>query len=159
MKNEALYNGTINILAKAFRDGTLEHGSCMACAVGNIIQANLGSNVFSEELYEWYKFLVDSEGNARLYLEYHSKESLFLAKQQISSTGYTIDEVREIERAFEGVRKWSREKFEWSTQDKDGFLGLMAVVDALDIIHENTDASITNKSKQQIENKLVLELA
>lgn len=37
MKNEKLFYETIDILVKAYLNGTLKNGDCMACAVGNIV--------------------------------------------------------------------------------------------------------------------------
>lgn len=134
MKNEELYNRTINILAKAFRDGTLRHGYPCACAVGNLINYYAGTR----GNFEWFRFAKFSEPSIH-------------GEKQVKLTGYSVKEIVKIEAAFEDA---NTEFF----PDSDGFLGLMAVVDALDIIHENTSTDITVKAKKQIEDKVVLEL-
>lgn len=138
MKNEELYYRTVNILAKAFRDEALCHGRACACAVGNLVLHYKGGFGFYDNWYLYLKSQVNSTKLAEL------------GRQEIRLTGYSADEIRAIESAFESV-------IGDCSEDKDGFLGLMAVVDALDIIHENTSSAITDKAKKQIEDKVVME--
>ncbi len=132
MKNEELYHKTIGILVKAYQNDTLRKYDCAACVVGNMIAANEGYAIGEEGswlkgrkviLPAWWPQIgrVDTANN--------NGE----AKRQMDSTGYTLDELSLIETAFEG--------------EGDNFNGLMAVVDALDIIHENTDKEVTKLSK------------
>ena len=59
------------------------------------------------------------------------------AKKQINSTGYSPIQVAQIEHACENV-----------TNDPDGFLGLMAVVDVLQEIH-GVDTETTEVAKER----------
>ncbi len=153
MKNEALYNKTVDILVQAYMKDTLVHRDCHACAVGNLIAANMG-----------YSIIRDNENNCswdnsaqfwdEVFVTIYGLQSLYphkytgLAKQQIDSTGYTYLELAKIEKSFESVDR---------DEDIDIWMfdGLMAVVDALDQIHENTDTVVTEKSKGKF-NKTVL---
>lgn len=134
MKNKELFDRTIGILVKAYFENTLEHGSCMACAVGNLIAANCGLKVnlkrptkkWNNDIAEWYNISIGADKR-----NYNYK----LAKEQILSTGYSIDEVNWIEQAFERVRLF---------KDKNdrAFKGLMNVVDTLMQIHEANETEI-----------------
>lgn len=141
MKNEQLYYKTVNTLAKAYLEGTLEHHNCSACAVGNLVGGK----------QEWYSSLQSYRHN--LYIPQVIDEIGIL---QIEETGYTIEEIDRIEKVFEREGSFIRNPY--GDCDKDGFLGLMAVVDVLDGIHGNTDVSITEKSKNQIASKIVYEV-
>ncbi len=143
MKNEELYYRTVNMLAKAYLNGTLMHANCTACAVGNIVGGGR----------EWFDVV-------RIYRHGEAKYDFPLywlaeGKKQIESTGYSIAEISVIEKAFESADEDADDIV--CTVNTNGFLGLMAVVDALDIIHENTSSAITDKAKKQIEDKVVME--
>jgi hypothetical protein len=81
---------TIDILLDAYNSGNLESGKCAKCAVGNIILANFGSVDGS-----WYYFLHSN------FLIKNTEEENILAVKQINSTGYSVEEIIEIETAFE----------------------------------------------------------
>lgn len=147
MKNELLYNKTVNILVQAYFNDTLEHGYCTCCAVGNIVAANMGYCISKDRqswidiLYPgwhgWGTVFITSLGIQRIDVKSYNGEP----KNQIDSTGYTLFELAKIEKAFESAHK--------GTCDEDWmFNGLMAVIDVLDEIHENKDAAITSQTKE-----------
>lgn len=139
MKNQQLFNETVDILVNAYQKNTLRHGDCSACAVGNIIAAKSGitSNTskswrdcFGAEEYHtpyaWADvFSTDAIKTQRFdIIEYEG-----VAKKQIDVTGYSVYELASIELAFESADKGI-------STDDHMFNGLMSVVDALMIIHE-----------------------
>lgn len=139
MKNKELFTKTVNILVDAYFKNTLQHGSCAACAVGNIIACNMGLKI-SEDLCFWEKkgktiysdwdnvFVTTREGQ-----EINPKEYFGEAKKQIDSTGYTWQELAKVEFAFETAD-------EGNSEDDYMFNGLMSVCDVLIEIHEGNEA-------------------
>lgn len=132
MKNEKLFSETIDILVKAYMNGTLIHGNCSACAVGNIVASRCDykfqktrQGVFWQHYVSmWNNVFITSFGSQKVYPGYYRGE----AKEQIDSTGYTWQELAVIEKAFEFQN--------YHGSDADGYKGLMAVVDVLCEIHE-----------------------
>lgn len=133
MKNKELYNKTVDILVQAYFNDTLRHGDCKACAVGNLIQANGGFNNF---FTTWTEVFITVYGEQAVNpTEYYGE-----AKREIDSTGYAWPDLAKIEKAFESANGINDEKM---------FNGLMAVIEVLDQIHENTDQEVTKVSKQK----------
>lgn len=161
MNRPELYKKTVDILYKAYFDDTLERGNCYACAVGNIIAANLGreyevGNGRSRQRLFWSGFLpyasdwVERAADTRIpnwfKLIYHEDNyDHEQAMLEIKSTGYSISEVRKIEQTFESAPT----RWEGYTVEEEMFNGLSAVLDALAQIHEVTDNDlITTNSKR-----------
>jgi len=120
MKNKKLFDKTISILVNAYLKGTLIHGKCQACVVGNLIVAHNNYSMINGEwdkdgVYKpsaaWYNDLVNRRNNP-----------------YFKSIGYTLLKAIKIEGAFEM----------YNDEDETGYLGLMAVVDALIEIHQGT---------------------
>lgn len=154
MIKEALYNKTVGILVDAYFNDTLRHGSCSACAVGNIVAANLEIKVFpkggwSRSLPYWSDVhIIDSLTHEQIFFEdghLYRKEGI----EQIKTTGYTPEQTAQIEYAFETASQ-GNSKEDWM------FNGLMAVIEVLDKIHENTDEAITTQTKQRFNKAGVL---
>ncbi len=106
MKNKEQFEKTVQVLVKAYFEGTLEHMDCRACAVGNIVGHG-----------EWMPQFVR-------YDPYNERVQ--------NNSGYTWKELGVIERAFESVIT-TREDF---NSDQHQYNGLMAVLDVLFEIHE-----------------------
>lgn len=152
MKNPELYNRTVDILVQAYFNDTLQHGNCHACAVGNLVAANCGySFIKYSDRQRWEKsspywqevHMVGSCGTQWIAPDWYHNG----AKHQIDSTGYKWEETAKIELAFETAPKGNSED-EWM------FNGLMAVIDVLDEIHENTDKQVTQLSKSKFNKNL-----
>jgi hypothetical protein len=103
MKNQELFNRSISILVKAYLDGTLEKGSCCACAVGNLVSGNMGRK-FDNELWAdgfsplWDSVFMTSAGEQTIcprMLDFPE------VKAQIDATGYPWEDLAKIEYAFE----------------------------------------------------------
>ena len=136
MKNKELFNRTVAVLVKAYQNDTLKHGSCRACAVGNLVAAGCGiNNIFDDDEWRikasdedfrgWTNVFSTSRGEQLIMPENYRGP----AKFQIDATGYTWQELAKIEYAFETAPK--------GDNDDDWMLnGLLAVYDVLCEIHE-----------------------
>lgn len=148
----ATFENTVDILVKAYLNGTLLHSNCHACAVGNIVADCMGERVDKNRMM-WEKntpmwddvFCVD-------YIDYKTgirSQSLYpqnyhgSSKIQIDSTGYTWQQLSQIEKAFETAPCQRNAK---SYDEEWMFNGLMAVVDVLAEIH-NVDLSTRESAK------------
>lgn len=141
------FNHSVGVLVQAYFDGTLEHGNCYACAVGNMVAAGLGVRVVKDhgsfirnirwdngEDYPAGGFNEFNEnGWGALFATTDRRQEIdekFLqskrVQEQISATGYSWRELARIEFAFESVDRRRKDKM---------FNGLMAVVDVLADIH------------------------
>ena len=153
MKNIELYNKSVNTLLDAYNSGTLSHGNCHACAVGNIIAASRGititdytwdvpkskepkwTKVFStvdKKYRDLYEIRTEKHHTQRLDMSKYENK----AKEQIDSTGYTVKELADIEFAFESsIGADNTLKF----SKKGQFIGLCAVLNVLKEIHETKE--------------------
>ena len=146
MNRPEVYERSINILLDAYNNGTLTHGRCSACAVGNLlngIERWRHLFMYSNQLgcqqrdYHLYKHNASVEDDARRF-------------QEIS--GYTLDELADIELAFEGsivhtpvpddidprLSYFRKTPYVyWSAVDtkRGQYIGLCAVLDLLAKIH------------------------
>ena len=141
MKNPELFNKTVAILVKAYLNDTLQHFNCCACAVGNIVAANMGLKLVKDGCGElewdgrntpsfrhgWASCFSTSYGNQTT--NYDNYNIIFSAKEEIDSTGYSVEELAEIELVFERKRHTRAPIFS----------GLMSVVDVLIKIHEASE--------------------
>lgn len=129
---KATFENTVDILVKAYINGTLEHANCCACVVGNIIRANgvdLTPNMGGGEKYletSWLRYLDAEIRRERFFTLDYDKG---IALKQISVTGYTANNLSKIEKAFESANIWGL------SEDEAMFKGLMSVVDVLAEIH------------------------
>lgn len=127
------FNHTIGGLVKAYLNGTLKHGDCDACAVGNIVGGSHWQYFFMTVIF--------SDTRMEQMLNYSKLEKTGLewrmvraeGQKLISDSGYTKKELARIEWAFETAPRncstLEGENEEWM------FNGLMAVVDVLADIH------------------------
>jgi hypothetical protein len=131
MKRKELFDKTVAILVNAYINNTLVHNNCCACAVGNIIAANMQIKYdpylkWIGRQLAWSKVFVTmpfkSEQVQRPWAYNGS------AKEQIDATGYSWPELALMEAAFESAPKHT-------TGDERMFRGLMAVIDVLGQLH------------------------
>lgn len=157
MTNESLYNKTVDILVQAYFNDTLEHCNCYACAVGNIVAATNNISFinivdtptpeFGRTIYPGAGLLYWDKDNgfrdnltACLPSEFPETKINEISGRHLKNTGYSLGQLRKIEIAFEGAPTGK-------CAEDYMFNGLMAVIEALDEIHENTDSDITKSSK------------
>lgn len=159
---KATFENTVSILVKAYLNDTLQHGDCAACAVGNIIAANIGAKVVPEKINcngYWKRnhdnltiawndvFMTPFRENQRFQLENYKGQ----IKRQIDASGYSVHDLAKIEFAFERAHN---PEYNIRTDGlPDDFLnpewmfnGLMAVLDVLAEIH-NVDLSVKESAK------------
>lgn len=155
------FNHTVNVLVKAYLEGTLEHGNCYACAVGNIVAESTGKVFIRDEATPTEAFY----GYRSLYwdgCEYPAHGGSTGGWGQVFTTQESDDDdleyvdgkVQEIDlRFFKGEAKkqimstgysvedlakieFAFETCKWSSDAEERmFNGLMAVVDVLANIH------------------------
>lgn len=141
------FDKTVSILVAAYLVGELQHEDCKKCVVGNLCGGKS----------EWqYLFMTDPRNyiqHARQISELREsvlgkrREQILQEAQDLClSTGYTIDELKRIEFAFETAPGFKDNLDDPLEYDDDGipieeqnedwmFNGLMAVVDVLADIH------------------------
>lgn len=147
MKNTERFNRAISALVKGYMKNTLAKGSCYACAVGNMIAHSLGKEVVNEDYnYSWDRqktistywtmvFNTNLEGEQLIKPDAYIKYTP--AKKEIDSTGYSFEELAQVELAFERNTKIVHTNYYKFAEkdpraiDEDQLNGLMAVVDVL----------------------------
>lgn len=148
------FNHTLSVLVKAYFEGTLQHGNCHACAVGNIVAESnkfkftgkqlgfFGRIIWDDALSMGQKpmwqelFVTSTKGSQIINHDNYDGE----VKEQIDATGYSWRELARVESAFESAHD------EEGDQDECMFNGLMNVVEELAKIH-NIDLETTEKAK------------
>ena|SRR5690606_5590736 len=143
------FNYTVGVLINAYLSGKLERGYCGLCAVGNILNGRTEWSVL---------FCTDSHGKQRrgqeLYGYLPAMQLVTPEEYAVASTcalidirrsGYTVDELAEVEFAFETAPKGS-------SLDDSIFNGLVAAIDALAKIH-NVELGEVEQVKQSIKQK------
>lgn len=142
------FENSVNVLVRAYLNDTLEHCNCFACAVGNLVVAACGYNYDKEFIREQssvgFKYpLVTKEHSSCKTMAGGSWYPLYDGNSnadsgmEIASTGYTVEQLRQIENAFEDHA--------YGPGDNN-FSGLMAVVDVLADIH-GVDLSTKESAK------------
>ena len=129
MKNEELYLKTTDVLLDAFNKKDLEHANCTYCAVGNIcIEASKNTGI---ERDKWSWLFVSLPLNSQVLYPYGESNVVEIAEAKIliKETGYTVNELARIEKAFESAH---------ARDDKENtqIHGLKAVLDVLTEIHQ-----------------------
>jgi hypothetical protein len=102
------FDHTVSILVKAYLKGTLEHGKCVCCAVGNIIADAKKYKIVREndpcDGINWYDkkgnivypkwdnvFVSDGGNMIDNFQSVYPKEYKGWVKREIDSTGYSLD--------------------------------------------------------------------
>lgn len=122
---KATFDNSVSVLVRAYLNGTLQHLNSCACAVGNLVAAAGGYKYqkLGNGSYWWTDKFPDWR---------HPKERGQDAEKQFDLVGYSYQQIRKIELAFEGQNRiWYPERDE----DENTFRGLLAVVDVLAEIH------------------------
>jgi len=138
MNRQALFERSIDVLAQAFFDGTLKHGDPCACAIGNLIAAEIGANTDADYASEW----PDHSSGTSWYdvlVTFKAKKDMGIAPEDeeiAQPLGYSNAEILKIEEAFE------------DTLFNDQFQGLMNVLDVLFEIHEIEDEGVRRDSRE-----------
>ena len=152
-----LYKKTVDILFDAYFNDTLSHAICTACAVGNIVAANLGysfeksgdmirMDTRTGEIRYFQPFNWRTQNGEticammaqwwRLIEAYRGGYESYAKTDELDATGYTIAEINSIELAFEGA-PFGENESDWM------FNGLVAVLGVLKQIHQVTEDTET----------------
>jgi len=128
MNKPELFQRTVEILTNALQEGKLERSNCRACAVGNLIAANMydGNQELVTKGLNWSDVFFTAGNRQRVDFTAYKGT----AKQQIDSTGYSLADCCTIEHAFEMAPR------EASSHKTDMLNGLHAVYNVLCDIHE-----------------------
>jgi hypothetical protein len=143
MKNKEQFDRTVKILVAAYLNNSLVQSNCHACAVGNLVAANL--DIRYDQDLKWVGRQV-AWSAVFVTLQYQIAQNKCPgayageAKAQIDATGYTWQELARIEYAFERAPRGK-------TSEDHRFNGLMAVLDELCRIHE-LDENTKRAAKQ-----------
>lgn len=154
------FNHTVNVLVKAYLNDTLQRGNCYACAVGNMVAEACGYKLSKLEYYitwinpvtechqdSWWLTAITNKSG--LCIGEDDENNVALGLEEIDSTGYTLEELSRIEKAFElrsGLLQNLESKHGKLSLQERIFHGLMAVIDQLADIHQ-VDISVREESK------------
>jgi hypothetical protein len=123
------FDHSVNDLVNAYLKDELNHMSCRACAVANLMSAR--GVEFGRRADAWLKLISNTCRGDSWWM---SDEERTEAIRQVNSTGYTIEELNRIEIAFE-AHSFLMSNNENLTEDQRMLDGLMAVVSVLAEIH------------------------
>lgn len=159
------FDYTVGVLVDAYFKGTLFHGHCAACAVGNIVADACGHTVHKVTTIDIFNgspidhLFWTSKGHEirpRWYRMLHPHVSIVTInaleeldikdKAQVYATGYSPEELLRIEDAFEGLALSGAFTLSVPLQREAEFDSLMAVVDVLADIH-GVDLGVKEEAK------------
>lgn len=141
MTNQEHFNRSVSVLVKAFFEGTLEGGSCAACACGNLIAAANSLTIIpaseasrlGKGKYMWAEMALLVERQQTMGRDPHSiwdGRTVFPNPSgMIAATGYSREHLRDIEEAF---MAWGSG---FTMEFGSNLDGLLRVVDVLANIH------------------------
>ena len=140
MKNVKLYQKTVNLLLDAYNDGELEHGSCTACAVGNICkEVAEQTGIFGGNWASLFMTRSNDGVFKQSPFTYANAKTIRDGEQLVSLAPYSQEELMKIEYAFESSIHYSNKGYDYYADEdkkKGQFIGLCAVLDVLKEIHE-----------------------
>lgn len=157
-----------NALYNAFMNDTLAKGTCIACAVGNIVADAMGAKVYSQQddssikfrcsnnNYWWNDLFFTTQCGQRIIKISENNKVKQLRKKILNLTGYTWRELAKVENAFEKNTIISFDEYNFYTPEQimeDQFNGLMAV---MDVLIELDNVKEGDKYKNNFRNKFVV---
>lgn len=140
MNNEKLYQETVDIILDAYNNKQLVHGDQCGCFIGNIVKKRYdvkpykGNSIEHAWSPDWFEVLyIKKNGNKHFdkHLDEHLSEKEGL--KQIKATGYSIDEIIQLEWAFE---KEESEEEKLDNGDISQYQGMKAALKKLAEIHD-----------------------
>lgn len=141
MYGEEKFLHDTNLLIQSYKSGKIQHQRCQSCAVGILLNyPKFWSNILGtgpsmdieedSDLFRCAGIIKNESEHDGEYLIQHFEQSTSEYKEFnefIIKKGYTFDQIKEIEFAFESVLTESK--------DKDCKLGLIKVIKELGKIH------------------------
>ena len=166
---KASFENSVDVLVKAYMNDTLVHMACTACAVGNLVADAHGTRplkgTYGKITFDGGRIEIDREGAddarafvyengrqprwASVFSTHNHQQRIFrhqyfgLIKEEIEKTGYILEQLAAIEKAFESAPHGG-------SVDNWNFNGLLAVVDVLAEIH-GVDLSVKQAAIGQFE--------
>lgn len=159
----------IDIFLDAINKGTLAKGTCVACAVGNLVASGMGAKIYINGFDEanipvfncninnhtWNVVFMTSLGYQEQNFELLNSKSSYVKeiKKLMDSTGFTPEELAKIEFAFETntrIKIYYYNKYSKEAIREDQINGLKAVVEVMmtfDDIKEDVDEVFTKKAE------------
>lgn len=170
MNRPELYGRTVGILYDAYYKDTLHHGDCCACAVGNIIVANMGYSIVKNpapgpDLYNHSRAWMTSQGdilpypgsvrtmNGHVFNGWGAFVATDWRHQEINWSALNVPIVKEqiMSTGYLPEEVILIERAFESAKGEKGeermFNGLCLVLDALAAIHEVSDHDNINQKK------------
>jgi len=159
---EKRVSNAIEVFLKAIDKGTLAKGTCVACAVGNLVAHGMGAEIVNIKLTGDFKC---SENNAYWYdlIVYPSKEldETYLQDSNvlsnIESTEFTWEELKQIENAFENNTKIMCINYFYHSESEildDQIKGLEAVIKVMLSFSNDAETNVkevfTNRVKLKV---------
>lgn len=165
MKNQPIYFRSIDLISANYKINRIVHGDCRKCPTAILLKAASAktnipvqrwSNLFctitrvddvQEQIFATKNSIIVFH-DLGFFTQKKSPEIRQQAEELIAAGDYTLDELAKIENAFETAP--------YGDSDEEYlFNGIMAVIDALDEIHENNDLSITKEVKERFAFKIL----
>ena len=166
---EQRVKNAISVFIKAIDKRTLAKGTCVACAVGNLVAAGMGEEVYRDlslhptdsgyykckknnRDWSWY-FSTGLNGKQGIDIDYEDNEGVI---SNISSTDFSAEELMKIEYAFETNSEiYFNEYINYSDKEirDDQTKGLEAVIETMLSFSNDTETDVkevfTNKVKKE----------
>lgn len=147
MKNKELFDRTVAVLVQAYRNDVLDYTEPCGCAVGNICAAAAGYTVVTSSVtMEGGLAWKDTKGNhhfpnwPEVFMNGQFRDQKdYHGLAEIAKTGYTPEQLIQVERAF--LQGWDLDIE--SGHDTQQFNGLLSVYDCLCEIHEVDKNEVT----------------
>jgi hypothetical protein len=151
----------IDIFLDAVNKGTLAKGTCVACAVGNLVAHGMGGEIKFNPERDWENMFQSNVNNAEWKYAFCTREGAqsrnvwynyaIGVKMNISATDFNIDELAQIEFAFETNTKIDIQEYKEVTPEEiraDQIKGLEAVINVMmtfDDVKADVKEVFTNK--------------
>lgn len=145
----------IDIFLDAVNNGTLAKGSCVACAVGNLVAHGMGGEITHQNIFKcsvdntsWSDAFYTADFEQTVHDRAFDKE---LVVKNIEATDFNIEELMAIEYAFETNSLIHFDEYEFLSAETiraDQIRGLEAVINAMmgfDDIKADVKEVFTNK--------------
>lgn len=133
----------IDIFLDALNEGTLAAGDCQKCAVGNLCRAAMVENKLAGCMASDWAFLFISGTKRPFYCS--DMKQISRAKQLISYTEFTEEELMQIEHTFERATFIKRVHYSGFSKEEiraDQIKGLAAVVQLMLTFDEDTTTDV-----------------
>lgn len=137
------FDNAVAALVKGYNEGTLRACDCTKCAVGNIIVHNNSFSFIRDEDPDHHNSWYDGEGNT-VKATWFPLRNVYEDDEQVVSTGYSVEELVDIEGTFEYVMVINRSLKEEEAQ----YNAMMAVVDLLMRLEEKAGNLVESPKEQ-----------